>query len=99
MYVMGSSVDWTSRIKVCDTEDETRGTSQSEMQREKIMNQQNKTTLRHITFKLQISKDTEKYLERSHEWKKYLSYRGTKRRTAADFSSETMQARKIVLKY
>lgn len=53
--------------------------------------------LRDIIFKLQIIKDKEKNFKR--RGKKYPLYSRTNMRIPADVSSETIQARKIRMKY
>ena len=61
----------------------------------------NKTTLRHIIFKLQKIKDKEKTWKKSEVKKnknnknpQHLTYRGAKIRITSNYSSETMQTRR-----
>lgn len=50
------------------------------------------STSRHMQFELQKTKDREKIMKETRE-QKHLTYRGTKVRIIADFSSEITQAR------
>ena len=52
-----------------------------------------KNTLRHIVIKLTKIKDTHKILKATRE-KWQLTYKGTPTRLSADFSTETLQARR-----
>ena len=52
-----------------------------------------RNTLRHILIKLTKIKDKEKILKAARE-KKQITYKGTPIRLSADFSAETLQARR-----
>ena len=52
-----------------------------------------RNTLRHILIKLTKIKDKEKILKAARE-KKQITYKGTPKRLSADFSTETLQARR-----
>ena len=52
-----------------------------------------RNTLRHIIIKLTKIKDKEKILKAARE-KKQITYKGTLIRLSADFSAETLQARR-----
>ena len=52
-----------------------------------------RNTLRHIFIKLTKIKDKEKILKSARE-KKQITYKGTPIRLSADFSAETLQARR-----
>ena len=52
-----------------------------------------RNTTRHILIKLRIIKDKEKILKAARE-KKQITYKGNPIRLSADFSAETLQARR-----
>ena len=52
-----------------------------------------RNTPRHIVIKLAIIKDKEKLLKAARE-KQQITYKGTPIRLTADFSAETLQARR-----
>ena len=54
---------------------------------------QRRNALRHILIKLTKIKDKEKILKAARE-KKQITYKGTPLRLSADFSAETLQARR-----
>ena len=58
----------------------------------------NRTTPRHIIIKMPKIKDNERILKAARE-KKLVTYRGVPIRLSADFSKETLQARRIGKKY
>ena len=69
------------------------GTQLQEMQRVPGRINPRRNTPRHIVIKLKKIKDKEKLLKVTHE-KPQITYKGTPIRLTADFSAETLQARR-----
>ena len=64
-----------------------------EAQRVPVRINPRRNTLRHIVIKLTKIKDREKLLKATRE-KQQMTYKGTPIRSTADFSAETLQARR-----